>query len=156
MSLLARPWVTATLALLLAGLLHPLAAEWLDPQPRASAGLAVALLLVAALAAGAVTAVQRTAALGAVAVLLAFGYDSLRGHRGTLDLATGEGRRVFEERTLAGRDLSLRPLGFDLAVRSAAPDGTRVSTKHSKSSRRQRSKPATTANTIVSSRQNKR
>lgn len=75
---------------------------------------ALALLLVLGLAARARAGnVSPFLTLGVIAVVMAVGYDAIRGQRGTLRLQTGQATRVFEEEGPGGRPLGLRPLGFD-------------------------------------------
>jgi len=65
----------------------------------------------------------RLAALGAAAVLVAFGWDSLLGHVGTLTLQVGEAGRNMEETGPSGEPLGLRPLPFEVRVDSIQAGG---------------------------------
>lgn len=117
MSVLRSPGWIAALAALLAAAAHPglRAAGW---SPSGSAAFsAVALLLVLSLVAAAWSRpADRLAALGAVVVLLAVGYDRVRGHAGALALQPGQGSRTFDEEGPGGRPLGLRPFGFDVRL----------------------------------------
>jgi hypothetical protein len=116
--------LTATCGLLLAAALHPALPSALHPPLAATSALA--LLLVASLFAGSPDAAGRLVGVGALAVALAFGYDGLRGHRGTMTLDVGEGTQSFEEEGPEGRSLGLRPLGFGAVLERVDPDGTAV------------------------------
>jgi len=114
--------LTATCGLLLAAALHPALPSALHPPLAATSALA--LLLVVSLFAGPPDAAGRLVGVGALAVALALGYDGLRGHRGTMTLAAGEGTQSFEEEGPEGRSLGLRPLGFGVILQGVDPDGT--------------------------------
>ena len=124
MRLVAWRGLTATCGLLLAAALHPALSRVLHP-PLASIS-ALALLLVAALLAGARDPGGRLVGAGAFAVALAIGYDGLRGHRGTLTLEPGQGAQSFEEEGPDGRSLGLRPLGYGVVLERVDPDGGAV------------------------------
>jgi len=124
LSLVAWRGLTATCGLLLAAALHPALDSRLHPPLMTISALA--LLLVAGLLAGPRDPGGRLVGVGAFAVALAFGYDGLRGHRGQLTLETGQGTRSFEEEGPEGRSLGLRPLGFDVILERALPDGGAV------------------------------
>jgi hypothetical protein len=124
LKLLAWRGLTATCGLLLAAALHPALPSALHP-PLATTS-ALALLVVAGLLAGPRDPAGRLVGVGALAVALAFGYDGLRGHRGTLTQDVGQGTQSFEEEGPEGRSLGLRPLGFGIVLERVDPDGAAV------------------------------
>lgn len=69
---------------------------------------------------------RRLVAVGAATVALAVGYDAVRGQRGSITLAEGQGTRSFEEEGPGGRRLGLRPVGDAVVVEDVEPDGTIV------------------------------
>jgi hypothetical protein len=115
---------TAICSLLLAAAVHP----WLSPvlHPPLASISALALLLVAGLLAGPRDPGGRLVGVGALAVVLAIGYDGLRGHRGTLTLEPGHGTQSFEEEGPEGRSLGLRPLGYGVVLERVDRDGGAV------------------------------
>lgn len=124
MTLLAWRGLTATCGLLLAAALHPALPSALHPPLAATSALA--LLLVVSLFGGPRDAAGRLVGVGALAVALAFGYDGLRGHRGTMTLEAGQGTQSFEEEGPEGRSLGLRPLGFGVVLERVDADGAAV------------------------------
>jgi len=124
LTLLAWRGLTAACGLLLAAALHPALPSALHPSLATTSALA--LLLVASLLARPRDAAGRLVASGALAVALAFGYDGLRGHRGTITLEAGQGTQSFEEEGPEGRSLGLRPLGFGVVLERVDPDGGAV------------------------------
>ena len=124
MKLLASPGFLAACGLLLAACLHP---AWPDRlQPPLAVAAALALLFVAGLIASARGLGGHLLGLGALTVVVALGYDGLRGHRGTLTLETGHGANRFEEEGPEGRRLGLRPLGFDVVLEKVDAAGAAV------------------------------
>jgi hypothetical protein len=69
---------------------------------------------------------RRLVAVGAATLALAVGYDSVRGEKGAITLAEGQGTRSFEEEGAGGRRLGLRPLGDAVVFEKEEPDGTVV------------------------------
>jgi len=122
LKVLARRGLTATCGVLLAAAVHPALGSWLHPPLVAISALT--LLLVASLVAGPRDPAGRLIGVGALATALAFGYDGLRGHRGTLSLEAGQGTQSFEEAGPDGRSLGLRPLGFGVVLERVDPDGS--------------------------------
>jgi hypothetical protein len=122
LSALDHPALVASVFVAAAVALHPGlgASSWLPERDIVVA----ALLLLAGLAL-AVRAVEAgpalrlgagLAALGALAVVFALGFDGVSGHHGSLALAVGQGRGHFDEAGPGGRSLGLRPLGFTIGV----------------------------------------
>ena len=127
MSALLRPGVLAAVLVAAAFALHPATGPWL---PGRQTVLAAALLLTAlALAARAASSrddrvTTALVALGAIGLVGALGWDGLRGHHGTLALASGQSRGTFEETGPEGRSLGLRPLGFGVGAQRVHADGS--------------------------------
>jgi hypothetical protein len=69
---------------------------------------------------------RRLVAVGAATLALALGYDAVRGHRGTITLAEGDGTRTFAETGPGGASIGLRPLGDAIVLAATEPDGTVV------------------------------
>jgi hypothetical protein len=118
----ASPGFLAACGVLVGLCLHPA----LPVPPPTVVTAALVLLLLAGLLAGARGLGGRLLALGALATVLALGYDGLRGNRGTLTLEGGQGANRFEEEGPDRRPLGLRPLGFDLALEKVEPGGDAV------------------------------
>lgn len=127
MRLLGSSGSIAALSALLAATVHP--DSGLSPRmPSSSLVLAaLSLLLVVSLAAaGRERPGRRLMGLGGAVLLLALGYDAVRGHAGTLSLRPGQGARAFEE-VGPGGPLGLRPLGFDVRLEEARDDHATLS-----------------------------
>lgn len=124
MKALGAPGMVASLASVLGLLVHPAlkADAWLPSGATTVAALSLMLVLALASRARA-GAADVLAAAGALAVVLALGYDAVRGHRGSLTLTVGQGTRTFDEDGPGGRSLGLRPLGFEVSLDRAGARG---------------------------------
>jgi hypothetical protein len=123
LKLLEAPATLAVLTSVLAIAVHP-AAALLAGQPHAPvATAALALLVVVAFVARAVSGggSDRILALGASALLAALAADGVRGYRGSLTLRSGQGANRFEQEGSRGRPAGLRPLGFEARLVRASP-----------------------------------
>jgi hypothetical protein len=122
---LGSPAALAIAALLLAVAAHPA----LDLTMLGTAGpivlplAALFFALVAALAARSAGVAGALVALGVAVALAAVGYDALRGRSGQILLRPEGGTTTFDEEGPGGAVLGLRPLGFELQMSKATPDG---------------------------------
>lgn len=128
MSSLARPGILAAVLAAAAFAVHPATGtvRWLPGQ----AAVLAALLLLAALglvaragAGGERRLPAAVMAAGALVLVGALAVDGLRGHRGTLTLASGQSRGNFDEEGPGGHSLGLRPLGFAIGAERVSADG---------------------------------
>jgi hypothetical protein len=125
MKALSSPAGLAIVALLLAAATHPAVdLAWLGSASALAVPLLALLLALAAVLAARGRGVPGiVVALGMVVTLAGVGHDALRGRSGRLTLRPQEGTQTFEEEGPGGRVLGLRPLGFDLRLPGAGPEG---------------------------------
>jgi hypothetical protein len=69
---------------------------------------------------------RRLVAIGTATLVVALAYDTVRGQRGSMTLAPGEGTRTFQEAGPGGVAIGLRPLGDTLVLADVESDGTAV------------------------------
>ncbi len=123
MSRLGAPGVVAGLAVAAGLVASPLTGLALRLPAGDGVLAALLLLLVAALVARAAKAPELLLATGVLVAASALGYDAVRGHRGTIRLAPGEGTTTFDETGRRGRAVGLRPLGAPIALKQTTADG---------------------------------
>jgi len=124
LSKLGAPTVVAAMALLLGLGTAPDLAAFVPA--RALTGLLAALALLFVIALFDRRTPRRLVAIGAATLLAALAYDAVRGQRGSMTLAPGDGTQSFEESGPGGAPLGLRPLADALVLEGTDPDGTAV------------------------------
>lgn len=92
---------------------------------RAVGGILAALTVVFVVTLLDRRAPRRLVALGVATLAAALGYDALRGERGSVTLAEGQGTSTFERQEADGR-VRARALGDTIVLESIEPDGTVV------------------------------
>jgi hypothetical protein len=88
---------------------------------------------------------RRLVALGAAILALAIAYDAVRGQRGSVTIAPGDGTQTFDEAGPGGASIGLRPLAGTVVLESLEPDGT-VVLAETEAARRVRVSPQRAAN----------
>lgn len=124
LSKLGRPTAVAAMALLLGVAASP--DLGLVARYRAVSGIVAGLAVLFVVALVDRRTPRRVVAVGAATLALALGYDAVRGHRGSITLAEGDGTRTFEEAGPGGASIGLRPLGDAIVLSATEADGAVV------------------------------